>query len=194
MKKGERTRERIIAESAAVFNQRGFFGTTIDDLLHATGLQKGGLYRHFQSKEELALEAFDYAIGLYEERSRRAITGISESKKQIHAFLDEMLVFVDHPPLPGGCPLLNTGTESDDAIPELHERTQQAITRWRFALEEIIQQGIRAGEFQPDADPTFLATIIISTLEGSIFLSKIYGDYHYLAQGVVHLKQVIRHQ
>jgi AcrR family transcriptional regulator len=64
MKKGERTRERIIAESAAVFNQRGFFGTTIDDLLQATGLQKGGLYRHFQSKEELALEAFDYAIGL----------------------------------------------------------------------------------------------------------------------------------
>jgi 3-oxoacyl-[acyl-carrier protein] reductase len=41
-------------------NRQGFAGTSMSDLMHATGLQKGGLYRHFPSKEALAREAFDY--------------------------------------------------------------------------------------------------------------------------------------
>src|ERR1700730_4389162 len=61
MSKGEATRQRIIAQAAPLFNQRGYEGCSLQDLMNATGLQKGGIYRHFGSKEELAAEAFDYA-------------------------------------------------------------------------------------------------------------------------------------
>ena len=61
MRKGAATRPRIIAQAAPVFNQRGFSGCSMQDLMDATGLEKGGIYRHFESKEELAAEAFDYA-------------------------------------------------------------------------------------------------------------------------------------
>jgi len=61
MSKGQRTRERIVAEAASLFNQRGFDGSSMSELMEATGLEKGGIYRHFSSKEELAAEAFDYA-------------------------------------------------------------------------------------------------------------------------------------
>jgi AcrR family transcriptional regulator len=60
MTKGEQTRQRIVAEAAPVFNQRGYEGSSLADLMKATGLKKGGIYRHFSSKEELAAEAFDY--------------------------------------------------------------------------------------------------------------------------------------
>src|ERR1700740_3646198 len=59
--RGEVTRRRIVEQSAAVFNQRGYSGTSMSELMAATGLEKGGLYRHFASKQDLAAAAFDYA-------------------------------------------------------------------------------------------------------------------------------------
>lgn len=52
MSKGEKTRQRIVAEAATLFNERGFEGGSLTDLMDATGLEKGGIYRHFSSKED----------------------------------------------------------------------------------------------------------------------------------------------
>src|ERR1700731_4173801 len=61
MRKGEQTRQEIIRKAAPIFNQRGYDGAALSDLMKATGLEKGGIYRHFSSKQALAAEAFDYA-------------------------------------------------------------------------------------------------------------------------------------
>ena len=61
MRKGERTRQEIIRKAAPIFNQRGYDGAALSDLMRATGLEKGGIYRHFESKQELAGDAFDHA-------------------------------------------------------------------------------------------------------------------------------------
>ncbi len=42
-------------------NTKDYFRSSINDLVRETGLKKGGIYNHFGSKEQLALEAFDYA-------------------------------------------------------------------------------------------------------------------------------------
>src|SRR6202000_1133705 len=62
MSKGEQTRQAIIAKAAPLFNQRGFAGCSMADIMAAAGLEKGGAYRHFGSKEELAAEPFRYAM------------------------------------------------------------------------------------------------------------------------------------
>lgn len=48
-----RTRERIVAAARVMFNRHGFEGVSIDDVMHAAGLTRGGFYRHFASKDEL---------------------------------------------------------------------------------------------------------------------------------------------
>src|SRR5579862_3049417 len=58
--KGEQTRKKIVAAAAPIFNKRGYEGSSMNDLMEATGLKKGGIYRHFESKEALAAAAFDY--------------------------------------------------------------------------------------------------------------------------------------
>src|SRR5215475_7616525 len=63
MTKGELTRKRIVEAAAPIFNQHGYEGSSLAALMSATGLKKGGIYRHFASKEELAAEAFDYTWG-----------------------------------------------------------------------------------------------------------------------------------
>jgi len=61
MRKGRQTRQEIIRKAAPIFNQRGYDAAALSHLMRATGLEKGGIYRHFESKQQLAAEALDSA-------------------------------------------------------------------------------------------------------------------------------------
>jgi TetR/AcrR family transcriptional regulator, transcriptional repressor for nem operon len=52
MPKSEQTRHEMIRNAASLFNQRGYEGAALSDLMQATGLGKGGIYRHFESKQQ----------------------------------------------------------------------------------------------------------------------------------------------
>ena len=66
MSASQSTRQRILEKAASLFNRKGFSGAALSDIMRETGLQKGGIYNHFASKEALALESFDYAVGRVE--------------------------------------------------------------------------------------------------------------------------------
>ena len=51
--KGENTKKTICREAAKLFSKKGFKDVSMQDICNATGLSKGGLYRHFGSKEEI---------------------------------------------------------------------------------------------------------------------------------------------
>ena len=124
MSKGETTRQRIIAQAAPLFNQRGYEGCSLQDIMAATGLEKGGIYRHFGSKEELAAEAFDYAWNLASTKRRQNIDAIPNQVERLKQYVANFNVRAG---LPGGCPLLNTGVDSDNGNPVLRERVRIAL-------------------------------------------------------------------
>ena len=83
MSRGEQTRQAILEQAAQIFSMRGYGGTSLDDLMNATHLTKGGIYNHFGSKDALMLAAFDYATDLVRERQRvkdRVAAGISRAE------------------------------------------------------------------------------------------------------------------
>lgn len=171
MTKGEETRQRIIEQAAPVFNQRGFAGASMQDLLDATGLEKGGLYRHFPSKQALAAEAFRYAVARNSKIRTAHLDEIASPVAKLRAHIDH---FVTKPScIPGGCALLNTAIESVDTNPELRELAVEAMEGWRTRLMKIIQAGKRAGEFRANTNPRTLANTIISTLEGALMMSRL---------------------
>jgi AcrR family transcriptional regulator len=191
MRKGERTRQTAIARAAEAFSLRGYFGTTLGDLRQATGLEKGGIYNHFSSKEELALAAFDFALEGYRQRFREALADEREALARLRAVVDVFLGLIEDPLLPGGCMVLNTAVEADDANPVLRERAQHAIDEWREMIGRIVASGIRHGELLPDVDASALATVMIATLEGGVMLSKLYGDTGYMHRAADHLVQYL---
>ncbi|HEY7357658.1 MAG TPA: TetR/AcrR family transcriptional regulator, partial [Ktedonobacterales bacterium] len=176
MSKGEQTHHMIVERAADVFSRQGYFGSSLTDLMKETGLEKGGIYNHFRSKDELALEAFDYAITLTWSYVERELPGKTNSLDRLHAMLVGYRRVVEELPLPGGCPLLNTAVEADDAHPALRQRAQQAMTNWRAWIQRNVARGVVAGEIRPETDGDLLATIIISTIEGAVMMSKLYGD------------------
>ena len=171
MSKGDETRERILSEAAALFNQHGFEGGSLSELMKATGLEKGGIYRHFSSKEELAAEAFDYAWKVAIETRMRDLESIPNSVDKLKHYIANFVV--RRSSVPGGCPLLNTAIDTDDGNPVLRERALKALRDWRDRLAAIISAGIKRKEIRRDTDAPKLATLIISSLEGALMMSRL---------------------
>jgi AcrR family transcriptional regulator len=188
MSKAEFTRARIIKKAAELFNQKGYAGSSMSDIMKATGLQKGGIYNHFNSKNELALEAFDYAYRCSSQRVWEAVRKKTNAIERLQALVSVYLDYVDNPPISGGCPIMNTAIESDDTNPMLRARAQQAVTEWRSLISRIIQKGIKKGEIRPNVEPDAIATIVISTVEGAIMMSKLYQDTIHLERAISYLK------
>ena len=171
MRKGEQTRREIIRKAAPIFNQKGYDGAALSDLMRATGLEKGGIYRHFSSKEALAAEAFDYAWQETFDSRIRDLDTISNTVDRLKQFVAN---FVERRGvIPGGCPLLNTAIDTDDGNPILRERARKALGGWRSYLISMIRAGIKARQIRPRIDPKKLATLIIGSLEGAIMLCRL---------------------
>lgn len=172
MRKGEQTRQEIIQKAAPIFNQRGFSGAALSDLMQATGREKGGIYRHFDSKQQLAGEAFDYAWQLALAARFGGTEGITNTvdrlKQIVWNFRDRRAGLVQ-----GGCPLLNTATDSDDGNPALRTKARRAFTSWLGRLRSIVEEGQNRGEIRSNVDPMELATLIVTTLEGSLMLERL---------------------
>ncbi len=188
MTKGERTRRRIVELSAPVFNTRGYFGSSMGDLVRETGLEKGGIYNHFGSKEELALAAFDYSAGLMRARFEAALEGRTGAVEKLSAVVGVLAGIVEDPPVRGGCPVLNTAIEADDAHLALKERARGAATDWLRLVGSIVKEGVASGELKGDTDPREVASVVVATLEGAVMLSKLHDDPSHAERAVEHLE------
>ena len=184
--KGARTREHIIASAAPIFNVKGYAGSSVADILDATGLEKGGLYRHFASKDELAVAAFDYAVRILEARRIAAQAKATTALGRLRAFVDTVAASIEKPPLPGGCPILNTAIEADDTHPELRQHAARAMRAWQARVVEAVNDGVTSGELRPDVDPAATGSILTSTLEGAIMVTA-------LLREPAHMKRVASH-
>jgi TetR/AcrR family transcriptional repressor of nem operon len=176
MSKGEETKERLLHQAAELFNKQGYSGSSLSDVMRATGLQKGGVYNHFESKEKLALEAFDYAADLVRKRFAQALEGKSNAIDRLLALVSVFRTYVNNPPVPGGCPVMNTAIECDDSNPALLERAQKAMDEMRGTIHRIVSKGIAKAEVRPNVDGDRVATLLIATFEGGLMLSKLYRD------------------
>lgn len=189
MRSGEITRENILRQAASLFNRHGFAGSSMADIMEATGLQKGGIYRHFESKEALALEAFDYAVAVMGGRFAEALEGKRDAVDRLDAIIGVFAALHDDPPVPGGCPVMNAGIENDDGNPALRDRARRAMDGLRDLVLRTIDRGLERGQIRPGTDRDDLATVVVATMEGAVALSKLYDDPSHVRRAAAHLRR-----
>ena len=175
MGKGDETRQRILRQTSGLFNTKGYYSTTLSEIMQATGMKKGGLYNHFASKEALALEVFHYNVGLMADWFRDHVARQTTWADKLRALYRVGLDVSQNAPLQGGCPILNAAIEADDSYPPLKQAAAQAMYRLRTLVISLIEGGISAGEFRDDCDVEQAASFVLAAAEGSIFLAKLEG-------------------
>jgi AcrR family transcriptional regulator len=171
MKASER-RAAILASAAPIFNSHGFSGTSISEILAATSLEKGGLYNHFASKEELALAAFDYAWDEVNAYFAGRLHGTRSGAAYLRAYADAFEAYVERPVVAGGCPLANATLEADDALPFLRERVRAAFAQLQSFVRHHVEVAVRNGEYDPAVRPDEVADFLIAALEGALVVSR----------------------
>jgi TetR/AcrR family transcriptional regulator, transcriptional repressor for nem operon len=176
LSKGEQTRMFVLGQAAALFNQRGYDATSLSDLMERTGLQKGGIYRHFESKQELKLAAFHYATDRMRERFERELEGRTSPLARIHGIILVYSRLPSDPPVPGGCPVLNAAVEADDADPELRAAARSIMDELRKEIASLTRAAQKLGELSLDVEPQEFAQVLMANLEGAVMLAKLYGS------------------
>jgi TetR/AcrR family transcriptional regulator, transcriptional repressor for nem operon len=191
VKKGEATRKRIVARTATLLNTRGYLGTPVSEIMRVVGLQKGGIYRHFESRAALTREAFEYAVARMRNRLLGALEGKITATDKLFGLLEVLRNAAYEESYRGGCPIMNLAVESDDADPELRELARDAMARLIGLVERVIAEGTKQGEFTA-GDARARATLMVASVEGALMLSNLYKDAMYLESMIDHLKRSVQ--
>ncbi|MEL7220989.1 MAG: TetR/AcrR family transcriptional regulator, partial [Bacteroidota bacterium] len=134
-----RTKQEIIQKSAPVFNVHGYAGTSMQMLVDATGFQMGGIYRHFNTKMDVALAVFQYN---YETviLPNLNINTKQTPPEQLLTILDNYQKMILQPEVAGGCPILNTVTEMDDTNERFRALAQSYVEEILSKIEGILRE------------------------------------------------------
>lgn len=190
MTKGEETRQFIIEKAAPIFNTKGIAATSMSDIMEATKLSKGSMYVHFENKDVLACAAVDHNMKILNSKLQFEVIQGKSAKEQLFAYIDFFSNPI-HPPVIGGCPLLNFGTEADDTNPIVKEKVNNAIKRGQQLLTSIIEKGIADKEFDSNWNASEFATVLFAMLEGGHLMSRMSGNNDNMKTITQTLKKII---
>ncbi|MBI1727030.1 MAG: TetR/AcrR family transcriptional regulator [Candidatus Rokubacteria bacterium] len=152
------TREKILAESARVFNLRGYDAATLDEIAQALGVTKAALYYHVRNKEDLLLQCHQKALDIAIDAVRTALAEASEPDEQLRAVLTRYIGGMTDQ-LAGIVVLLYEGALS----PSHYHQIMGQRDEYEQMLRGIVEAGVRSGVFVP-CDSRLIGFAILGAL------------------------------
>lgn len=192
MRDAQQTKNTIIKESANLFNTQGYKATSISDITKATGLTKGAIYRHFDSKSDLEQQALHSLGKLMFTELGRAIKEAATFQQKMDAIFNFFETYMDAPLYEGGCPLLNAAVEADDTNVLLRQQAYNMLAQLKASLHKIISNGMANQQVKAETDAEFYSTIFIATMEGGIMMSKLERTKTSILQSIAHARMLVQ--
>jgi len=151
-------RAELVRSAARLFSERGYHGTSMQHLADALGLQKGSLYAHIGSKEDLLLDVVEEGAGRFLERGTQAANEDAPAAQRLRDFLaGHIATVVEH--LDAATVFLN---EWRYLSPDLRALVQEKRDAYEALIRGIIEEGIANGEFRADADVRLASLAVLS--------------------------------
>ena len=191
--KGARTRQNIIEKSLRLFCVKGYYNTSINDILQATGLTKGGLYGHFASKEDIWHAVYDEALTIWKAVIFKGIEPGSKPLERIQTLIEnDIRNKLGNNVFEGGCFFHSMLVELSGQSDAMSERLLQGFTQLAGLLCAWLEQADQQGMLKADLDLREIANYIIISLNGAAALYASNHDPAILDQTVSQLRFYIR--
>ena len=190
--KAEKTSQFIIEKTAVIFNRNGYTGTSLSDITEATGLTKGAIYGNFANKEELAVEAFNFAIKYQMDQIKEIIKTIESPLAKLFAITNFHRNYYDKLVEYGGCPIVNVGVDTNHTNPALFARVKHVIDRMQGSLASIIEEGIFKKEIKDDINAMKYGVRMYSLIQGAVFTAMMSQDEQSLIDMMNHVDHMIQ--
>lgn len=164
----EQTKKKLADASRALFVQKGYKATSIEDIVAATGSSKGNIYYHFKSKEGLFLYLIDEWDREWEENWASKEHLYKTSTEKVHGLMEQLVLDDMNHPLTKAADEFFTGEKKEN---DIEERIALMFERHIQFNRQLVQQGIENGEFKED-NVDHLALILESAIIGLSQLSR----------------------
>ncbi len=166
--KGAQTRQRIIEESLQLFTVKGYFNTSISDILEATNLTKGGLYGHFQSKEDIWYAVYERAVEIWQGIVFKEARGISNPLNRIENTIEKDLgEYMGCDVFDGGCFFFNSLVELSGQSGAMSRHILRGFVRFSRLLRSWLKEADQKGLLKDGLNLKEISNFIVITLNGA---------------------------
>ena len=168
--RGGETRRRILEVAAQAFADHGYAGSSLNDLLKASRVTKGGFYFHFPSKEVLALATLRHKQEQWAGAVMAAMLHHPRATDQLEAMVEALCDQHERDP---ACRAINRlCTELADAHPELRPQLVPQLTTWMDMVATLIRKGQDEGDIRPEVEPAVAAEVAVESFIGLEMVSE----------------------
>lgn len=167
------TKRRLLEAGMALLLERGYGGLGVQDVLDRTGVPKGSFYHHFESKEDMALQA----VGLYTVIGHQLLDRClapdgRPALQRVRSFFEELGRFYEEQGYLG-CLLGALGQELSGTSEPFRKKIEECVGSIASRIADCLEEGRRAGELSANVDPRRLADILVNAWEGAALRSRL---------------------
>ncbi|HTQ18429.1 TetR/AcrR family transcriptional regulator [Mycobacterium sp.] len=161
--KGTSTRRHIVEAAATVFADVGYDKARMSELVAATGMTKGAVYFHFDSKESLGVAVLEAKHQAWISDVERRLADTPPGRARLEALLPAMLALHSDDPSTWAISKLNRNLTE---LPSTHASAATLMQRWIDLIGGLIRDAQLLGECPDDIDPATAATVLIGAFDG----------------------------
>lgn len=156
-------RNLILEAAAQIFSKKGFHAASMQDIAEAVSMQKGSLYYHVSSKQQILFEILNRALELLIENMEAVMAlPLPPEDKLRHAMASYLTTMIEHLDLASVLLLEHRSLE-----PELHARHIPKRDYFEGLWRNLIIEGKDAGVFT-SADPAFTSRALLGVMNWTV--------------------------
>ncbi len=165
--KGVQTKQKIITKSLHLFSVKGYYNTSVNDILSATTLTKGGLYGHFQSKEDIWYAAYDNAVAIWKDIVFKDIKKIDDPLKRIEKVLNnDLRNYLGADVFKGGCFFLNMLVELSGQSSAMSNHVLKGMIGFSEVITRWLNEAHDKNMLKPGLNINEIAKFIVVSING----------------------------
>jgi AcrR family transcriptional regulator len=161
MGKSEITREALLDAALYEASLSGIARLTLAPVAAAAGRSKGGLLRHFPSKESLQIAVLEHALSSFRHYVLEPALPMPSGLPRLRAIMENWLSWTERAGLPGGCPILSSQYAFDDRDSAVCAHVREAWTSWQSYLRRQASKAQEASQLPPGLTPEALAMLMV---------------------------------
>ena len=166
--KGDLTRQKIIDKSMQLFSVKGYFNTSIADIVQETGLTKGGVYGHFHNKEEIWYAVYDECVRVWKDVVFQGAAQIADPLARLDRIMENNLKnYLGGGVFEGGCFLLNALVDLAGQDPGMSRQVLEGYQGFIELLRRWLQEAEEQGLLRPGLNHREIAQFMVMALNGA---------------------------
>ncbi len=168
LNKGSITRKNVIEKSLQLFSVKGYYNTSINDILDATNLTKGGLYGHFRSKEDIWYDVYGEAVEIWHDIVFESIRDFDDPVERIEVIIDRSMDnYLGSDIFEGGCFFLNMLVELSGQSEKMCTKILKGYVRFSKLIRDWLKEAAEKKLLKPGLDYQEISSFIIISLNGA---------------------------